>query len=142
MAFTLQALIGDIADVMSIAPDGVPVVALPQSKALLPLIERMREERAIPFLPLTDEGVGEVPKAIEELAARAKKVAYVEAEFFGGDGTQAAAIWEEGRLVFGPIVADDAINQGLRQLGIAKQGAFDEFAALNLGRHRDTEDWR
>lgn len=142
MAFTLQAFIGDLADVRSIAPAGVPVIALPQSKGLLPLTEKVRDEHEISFLPLTNEGVDEVPEAIEALASRAKKIAYVEAEFFGGDGAQAAAIWEEGKLVFGPVIADDAINQALRQLRVSKQEAFDEFEALNLGRHRDTDDWR
>jgi hypothetical protein len=32
----------------------------------------------------------------------------VEAEFFGGVGTQAAAVWEGGRLVFGPVIMEEA----------------------------------
>jgi len=35
-----------------------------------------------------------------------------------------------------------AFNQALRQLGIDRGEAFDEFDALNLGRHRHTEDLR
>ena len=141
MAFTLQAFIGDAAHVAHIASLGVPVVALPQSKALVPLTRRVREVHEIPFLPLTDEGASEVPATVAALAARAKKVAYVEAEYFGGVGTQAAAIWEDGRLVFGPLVADDAINQALRQLQVTKD-ITDEFDALQLDRCRDTEGSR
>jgi hypothetical protein len=34
-----------------------------------------------------------------------------------------------------------AFNQALRQLGVTRGAAFDEFEAVNLGRHRHTEDW-
>jgi hypothetical protein len=142
MGYTLQAFIGEATEAKSAAPSDAVIVELPQSKALIPLTESIREEHDISFLPLTDEGSDDVPTAVHEFAARAKKIAYVEAEFFGGAGTQAAAVWEEGRLVFGPIVADDAINQALRMLGVAKKEHFDEFEALNLGRHRDTDEWK
>jgi len=127
---------------MSIVSIDMHVVALPQAKALIPLTEDLREKHEIPFLALTDEGLDEMPKVIERLTARAKRVAYVEAEFFSGTGTQAAAIYEGGRLVFGPLLAENAISQALQQLGVSKDGCCDEFEALNLGRHRHTEDWR
>src|SRR5687768_8337719 len=101
MAFTLQAFIGDADDLSRSAPIGAQVIALPQAKALVPLTKSVRERYGISFLPLTDEGLDVVPHSIEVLAARAKKIAYVEAEFFGGEGSQAAAIWEDGKLVFG-----------------------------------------
>lgn len=142
MAYTLQALIGEETDVRSAAPSGAAVIALSQSKALVPLTKSVREEHGISFLPLTDEGTDDVPESVRAFAARGKKIAYVEAEFFGGDGMQAAAVWEEGRLVFGPLVADDAINQALRVIGVAKKESFDEFEALSLGRHRDTDEWK
>jgi len=142
MAYTLQALIGDEACARSAAPSGSVVVALAQSKGLIPLTESVRKAHDISFLPLTDKGSDKVPQALHEHAARAKKIAYVEAEFFGGEGMQAAAIWEEGRLVFGPIAASDAINQALRMIGVAKNEHPDEFEALGLGRHRDTEKWK
>ena len=141
MAFTLQALIGDSAEVKRAAPVGSLIVALPQAKALCPLTKSVRSEHGISFLPLTEEGLDDVPTAIEALVRQSKKIAYVEAEYFGGDGTQASAIWEEGRLVFGPLVASDAINQALRLLGVLKEKESDEFEALSLGRHRDTEKW-
>jgi hypothetical protein len=142
MSYTLQAFIGEESDARSAAPSGAAVIALPQSKALVPLTRSVRKAHDISFLPLTDDGADDVPEAAREFAARAKKIAYVEAEFFGGAGTQAAAVWEEGRLVFGPVVADDAINQALRVLGVAKKEHFDEFEALSLGRHRDTDEWK
>jgi hypothetical protein len=78
-------------------------------------------------------------------------VAYVEAEYFGGVGSQFAAVWRRGALVLGPLVlAEDEprpaagmspISQALRQLGVSAGGHYDEFDAIGLGRHRDLEDW-
>ena len=141
MAYTIQAFIGDTADAEIAAPSGAPIVMLSQSKALVPLTTSVRKEHGILFLPLTDDGSADVPEPVLVFASRAKKIAYIEAEFFGA-GTQAAAVWEEGRLVFGPVVADDAINQALRMLGVAKKEFIDEFEALNLGRHRNTDEWK
>ncbi|MGN9907786.1 hypothetical protein ACTMTJ_09550 [Phytohabitans sp. LJ34] len=78
-------------------------------------------------------------------------VAYVEADFWGGTGTQFAAVWEAGALVLGPIVDGDdappvtvrrsAISQALRRLGVRAHGHIDEFDAVGLGRHRRVEAW-
>lgn len=145
MSYVLQAILGDAADLKICSAIGGPLIDLPQEKALIPLTERVRAAHEIPLCPLTGENEDEceLPSAIELLVASAKKkIAYVEAEFFGGDGTQAAAVWEEGSLIFGPVVANNAINQALRLLGVSKHEHLDEFAALSLGRHRDTEEWK
>jgi len=83
--------------------------------------------------------------------SQAGPVAYVEAEYFGGTGSQLAAVWQAGQLVLGPIIkAEDAppsaagkspISQALRCLGVSAGGHFDEFDAVGLGRHRDTDGW-
>ena len=85
-------------------------------------------------------------------------VAYMEAEFFSGQGFQAAVVWHDRRVIFGPVVTsnepDDegkqppwlpldhwAIDRALRLLGVSAHGAGDEFDALGLGAHRSTEEW-
>lgn len=68
-------------------------------------------------------------------------VAYVEAEFFGGDGTQAAAIFKNGKELGPTVVATEAINGALAAIGVQRLNHKDEFDALELGRHRDTEKW-
>jgi len=78
-------------------------------------------------------------------------VAYVEAEYFGGIGSQFAAVWHGAALVLGPLMlAEDEprpdagwspISQALRHLGVSADGHYDEFDAVHLGRHRDTQDW-
>lgn len=77
-------------------------------------------------------------------------VAYVEAEYFGGAGTQSAQVWEGGETVLGPLHVDEdepvpadgsPISQALRRLGVLKGDHFDEFDAVGLGRHRYTDGW-
>jgi len=78
-------------------------------------------------------------------------VVYVEAEYFGGVGSQFAAVWRDGALALGPLVlAEDdprpapgmsPISQALRYLGVSADGHYDEFDAIGLGRHRGVEDW-
>ncbi|MEV6829309.1 hypothetical protein [Amycolatopsis sp. NPDC051102] len=77
-------------------------------------------------------------------------VAYVEAEYFGGAGTQSAQVWHRGAVLLGPLhVAENErppadgspISQALRALGVRRGAHFDEFDAAGLGRHRRPEDW-
>jgi hypothetical protein len=77
-------------------------------------------------------------------------VAYVEADYFGGVGSQVAALWDAGQLVLGPVVRPEhrrtrgdlsPISQALRRLGVSARGHVDEFDAVGLGQHRHVEDW-
>ena len=79
------------------------------------------------------------------------RVIYIEAEFFAGQGNQAAVGWHGGVLEFGPrrtqmpmedregytVVADQddmAINSALRWLGVARSETRDEFDVVGIGR--------
>ncbi|MEV6718058.1 hypothetical protein AB0M48_39140 [Lentzea sp. NPDC051208] len=76
-------------------------------------------------------------------------VAVVDAEYFGGTGSQRAEVWDQGRRVLGPLVREEddpapdvsPISQALRWLGVVKGEHHDEFDAVGLGRHRVTADW-
>jgi hypothetical protein len=119
-------------------------VQLPQGIEMVPLGSSAQEHFGISVCPLTDEGPAELPGPLAELCGKLSahgKVAYVEAEIFGGDGTQAHALFEGGEAVALPVVADDAINQALRALGVTVGGAHDEFDAVGLGLHRKTDAW-
>jgi hypothetical protein len=101
---------------------------------------------------------GSCPRGIEALARRVSRVgpiAYLEAEMSSGTGTQAMVVWRQGEVWLGPVPTKFgrpppgpasspqwAFNQALRELGVARGEAFDEFEALSLGRHRHTEDWQ
>jgi hypothetical protein len=83
--------------------------------------------------------------AIEAFASEVSGVqpyAYIETEYFGGHGVQAAGAWRQsGTLIEpanGPI---GPINEVLRALGVDSPKPRDEFDAVGLSRHRHTEDW-
>jgi hypothetical protein len=93
-----------------------------------------------------------VPGWLQQMLCRFTKAAYIEAEFFGGAGMQAAFVWEEGRMAFGPEISGGAINAALRQLGIQDEATAtlhglplmpgkDPFDMTGLGRHRSVEGW-
>ncbi|MCW1915946.1 hypothetical protein OJ996_20325 [Luteolibacter sp. GHJ8] len=69
-------------------------------------------------------------------------LAYVETEYFGGEGGQAAAAFKEGRLLATPSAEERAINRALRSIGIFAPEGLDEFDHIGLSRHRHTSDWK
>lgn len=74
--------------------------------------------------------------------SRAREVAYVETEYFGGVGNQGAAVWREGKIILGPFRAEyGPINEALRLLGVRRTEAEDEFDVAGLGRYRTNEHW-
>ncbi|MGW4059512.1 hypothetical protein ACWEGE_14580 [Amycolatopsis sp. NPDC004747] len=77
-------------------------------------------------------------------------VAYVEADYFGGTGTQSAQVWDGSQVVLGPLhlpagkpipAEGSPISRALRWLGVVEGEHFDEFDAAGLGRHRETSGW-
>ena|SRR5215467_6704245 len=64
-------------------------------------------------------------------------VAYVETEYHGGAGAQAAIVWHEGLVVLPPRTNEiGPINDALVILGVARHGYLDEFEAISLDRWR------
>src|SRR3954471_15996024 len=139
MGYTLQALVGRSSGLRATCGD-LPVLALAQDVLMIPLTTAVRLACGeIPFLPLTDEGGDTIPQPLKDLCGRLSgdgRLAYVEAEFFGGDGTQAMFLAEHGSVVVGPKVGPHAINEALQALGVRPDGHHDEFDAIELGRHR------
>jgi hypothetical protein len=144
MAYTLQAVVGRASVVRATCGD-LPVVALAQDVIMIPLTTAVRSACGeIPFLPLTDEGRDTIPDPLKVLCSRLSahgRVAYLEAEFFGGDGTQAMFLAEHGSVIAGPKVDPHAINEALQALGVRSDSHHDEFDAIDLGRHRGIDDW-
>ncbi|WP_124541583.1 hypothetical protein [Piscinibacter terrae] len=68
---------------------------------------------------------------------------YFETEYFGGIGSQGAAAFRDGALIFGPQAGEfGPINQALTLLGVhVAAPAQDEFETVGLHRYRRTEDW-
>jgi hypothetical protein len=75
-------------------------------------------------------------------------VGYLETEYFGGVGTQAAILWRSERVQIGPLQHDTSsgespllpINAILKNLGVSATRAQDEFDTVGLGRFRRMPD--
>jgi hypothetical protein len=144
MAYTLQALIAKQDVLRSLPIDGGIVVRLRQDFEMLPFTGAFIRKHQISFLPLTNEGLEQLPKNVKALCAKCSmngQLAYVEAEFFGGDGIQGFAVFRNGETVLGPFVGDAAINEALVMLGAKKLSCRDEFDAVGLNEHRNTDAW-
>lgn len=144
MAYTLQALVAKSGGLSSASIEGAKVVPLRQGFEMLPFTNAFIKTHRISFLPLTDVGSGQLPESIRKLCttlSKGKQLAYVEAEFFGGAGTQACIVFGNGEVEWGPVVSEIAINSAMAFLGAKKQSFHDEFEALGLNEHSDTEDW-
>jgi hypothetical protein len=142
--YTIQGVIADRKVIKHEQTSGAKIVGLPQDMVLIPFAGTWSESKNIPILPLTDGKVFELPAAISDicsLLSKNGKLAYVEAEFFGGDGTQACSLWEKGMMVGNPRQDRHAINTALQFLGVERGTNLDEFEALNLGRFRETQAW-
>ena len=143
MAYTLQALI--IKDSIKMVKEELDLCTVEISNGLhlVPLTHDFVENNNIPFLPLTDgsTNIGEVLLDICLKVSIMTKVAYVEAEFFGGDGTQGCGLFENGEVFQEPKENTFAINKALRWLGVIRNDSQDEFTTVGLDKHRSTEKW-
>lgn len=131
---------------------GTKIVPIEQGLALLPITDEF-------FDSVTDPGAPEaadfwkLPRGFPERLASwsvAGPIAYVEADFFGGTGSQSAQVWANAATVFGPVHLAEGeptpkggtpISQALRHLGVRRGGRVDEFEGAGLDRHRHLEDW-
>ena len=146
MGYSLRAFIGP-ADALLPLAAAYPVavrVALAQGLCLIPLTDELYDavvngvesDAIAPFSFMTTLLEQQVRSHIGLVA-----VGYLEADYFGGHGQQAALCWQNGqRQVWGPN--QGAINALLAQLGvITARGHQDAFEAVGLGQHRHLEDW-
>jgi len=68
-------------------------------------------------------------------------IAYVETEYFAGEGFERAGVWSDGKLALGPLDGAGSINRALRALGVQPAPGIEPFELVGLGRHRSLEDW-
>jgi hypothetical protein len=146
VSYTLQAIIGHRESFDAAHFDSLSIVGLADGLLLIPLTSAVRTRFDIPYLPLTDDR-DDAPSAPHQLnlfcsqLSRQGLIAYLEAEIFGGVGWQAHVLYRNGAAVGPPDISADAINQALRLFGVQVDGHTDEFDAVGLGRHRDTDAW-
>jgi hypothetical protein len=128
------------------------IVPLGQHLSLLPMTDVLFDAVTLAGAPELD-GFWKAPAGFGHMVTTCSMtgpVAYVEADYFGGTGTQTVQVWDAGKVVLGPLhlaegepspATGTPLSQALRQLGATKGNHFDEFDAVGLGRHRDTDDW-
>ncbi|MCK2242474.1 MULTISPECIES: hypothetical protein [unclassified Crossiella] len=103
------------------------------------------------LVPVTAELLREWGSGVDGVLAewsRSGPIALVEADFFGGEGSQSAVVWRDGEVDWGPVFAEEfrgpwrewPINAALDRLG-AVSGGGDLFDAVGLGAERDVADW-
>jgi hypothetical protein len=68
---------------------------------------------------------------------------YFETEYFGGKGSQGAAVFRAGEIAYGPKAAEvGPINEALGFLGVhTSSSEVDAFQTVGLDRHRWTAAW-
>ncbi|WP_038165299.1 hypothetical protein [Verrucomicrobium sp. BvORR106] len=143
MGYVLQAIISTQSVLEAHASDFAAAVVVPLNSglALIPITNELLDEigasgRSGHFYRFTS-AVRDWLRIISSSAP----AAYVEADFFGGVGGQGAVVWARGEEVLAPTHDAKAINIALRLLGVSRGTAHDEFEAVGLPRHRDTDDW-
>ncbi|MBO1419571.1 hypothetical protein J0670_33820, partial [Streptomyces sp. FH025] len=145
MSYELQALIGTL-ELLTVAAAEVPaarVVPLAQGLALIPVTPAVLaalQGGEAGSKSGDGAGFGGHSDGFElRLAAwsKAEPIARVEADYFGGSGTQRAAVWSNGRIVLGPLSSGEfepsppegtPISRALRRIGArVEPGDTDEF---------------
>ncbi|MFD8380224.1 hypothetical protein ACFV2X_17020 [Streptomyces sp. NPDC059679] len=141
MSYRLDAVIGDFDRLRSWAEGVTEAVVAPlaQRLGLMPLPTALRSDLPRILCALSQGG----------------PVAHVKADFWGGDGHQAAALWRAGVQVWGPVQTSEfdglredwPINAALARLGVVSADprapdCRDLFVEVGLGQGRDEEDWR
>jgi hypothetical protein len=146
MGYILFALIGKEPELQKIASKfkKAKISMLEQGIGIIPMTEDLYDEinnfetsdDVKPFAFLTSNTQGK----ILELTTTGM-IAYVEAEYHGGKGSQSGILWNNGiRIAFFTNV-NRAINAILKILGVSAEYGMDEFDTIGLDRHRDTSDW-
>jgi hypothetical protein len=74
-------------------------------------------------------------------ASGGSPVAYVETEYYGGEGFERSAVFRDSEVILGPLDGAGAVNQALRAIGVQPKPGEEEFVAAGLGRHRSVEEW-
>jgi hypothetical protein len=141
---TLQAFIAKTGVFPSPTPHDLHQVRLPQDMVLIPLDTDQRLKLDIEFCPLTDGSATELPAPLITLASELSQnghIAYIEAEIFGGTGIQASQQFSHGKAISTITIEINAINIALKSLGVSQTNTSEEFDAIGLGNHRDTDQW-
>jgi hypothetical protein len=120
---------------------------LPITEALAKNLTVYQSKRKVALIkPLQELSDGLHALAIE--ISHDSPVAFITTYYFGGQGGQAALVWDKGSLRFSPTAKgynqpwpNSSISQALRGIGVVAENGKDEFDTVGLGTHRATSQW-
>jgi hypothetical protein len=147
MGYYLSAFVGKSGDLECIQKTygDAAIIELGQGLSLIPLTEALFDQinnfvmsgNINSFEYLTFNIEREIFKIIE-----GKTIAYIEAEYFGGQGGQQGMVWKDGKRSAEFKYRQGVINAILKLFGVTASKNKDEFETLGFGRHRNTRDWQ
>ncbi|SCL39733.1 hypothetical protein GA0074692_5465 [Micromonospora pallida] len=161
MSYQLSAVVADVDLLMEQTADldHAVLAALRQDFALLPVTPQLVEELtgALPDFTVEELNQQQPFRLVLSTAlagvfagwSRQGPMAYLEADFSGGSGHQAAVVWLAGTVAWGPCFdaaldrprAEWPINTALVRIGVEPGGWIDPFAELGLHLEGSTEGW-
>jgi hypothetical protein len=148
MGYELDAVLGKRDLLENLAREhGVPMVALGQGFALIPLTSDVIGVLVGNGAPDAPVGYQAGRLALDDVlkgwSARGP-VVHVTSEMHDGVGPQTARIWQDGAMVFAQtgLPYSGPISMALQRLGVTGgRLGWDEFDVVGLGRHRRTARW-
>jgi len=147
--YCLYGIVGKSRDLLhkSLEYPGAVVVHLEQGIGMIPISEELLNdiEQGDTSSGATKElGFEFLSGAVSAWVRRLSQgmtLAYLEAEFISGEGTESAVVWRDGVRVLGPLRGTGAVNRALRTLGVSVPSRREEFEVVGLGKHRSPEEW-
>jgi hypothetical protein len=115
----------------------------PEAQRLVPGARLAALTQGFSFLPVNEDlfDSARIEHVARELSAHGA-VAYVETDYFAGEGLQSSVVWKNHEVVLpARSAAIGPINEALAMLGVGLDGHRDEFDALGLHRFRSNHDW-
>lgn len=110
---------------------------IPMTNELYDEINEMKSSSRISTFEFLTENI-EI-KTIQIIENR--EIAYVESEFFGGQGGHIGGIWRNGKRDLVIEWHKSSMNKILKRLGVNRTWLKDEFEKVGLDKNRHTEDW-
>jgi hypothetical protein len=162
MGSYIEAVIFDRADAAPAVPDGFAIVRLTADFGMLPItgdqVGRLDPVAAGDDRIPPDWMLRQPVAALARSISADRAVVYIHSETFGGPGTRQAIAFRFGKLLYGPAATSDieadlepgyhlawghnnAVNSGLRAIGVVASDDLDEYETIGLTKHRTTEEW-
>lgn len=150
MGHCIHAIIGNHESIHKIADDWFQAneIQLPQGFGMILCTNRLLDdiaelmetenESGEPCFPELDYFDISVKELMEQYSFRTK-LAYIETDYFGGNGTQSGVLYENGKVAIAPKSGEGTINALLKELGVWRTPDKDEFDMLELQKYRRME---